>query len=120
MFARTVFVSNLVAGTAVAGVVALGSWPLGLVAMAYVVAVASLLAIAYARPMSRRVELAVWLAPWFGAVALVTLLYPVGWAVPLYAAVYLLPVHLAWQVLALALRQGMAWVSSRGRTVGGA
>ena len=29
MFARTVFVSNLVAGTAVAGVVALGSWPLG-------------------------------------------------------------------------------------------
>lgn len=95
------------------GVLTVLAIPFGFFSAIYVVLASLFLAGAYGRqPRSRRRELVVWVTSWLGAVPPVTLFVP-GWATPIYAAVYLLPAYVAWQLLALAVWQGMAWVSSR-------
>ncbi len=119
---RPVLVSNLVAGAfwlAVLGLI--GAPGLALIAAPYVVVASLYFATFYARESyTRRQEALAWFLPWLGAIALWGgILLQIGGgelpSVPLFLAgalfvsVVATPCYLAWQLLALAVRQYLAY-----------
>lgn len=112
---RSVLVGDLVAGALLLVVLALlATWVLVLLGAAYVVAASVLLAAFYGRgSFSRRQEALVWVVPWLGAVLLwmwvgaqigggsATLSLLNLW----FGLVVATPCYLAWQLLAVAVRQ---------------
>ena len=111
-----VLLSNLLAGALLLVALAFLSRPLSLVGAAYVPAASTFFAAVYARPApTRRQEAAAWLVPWLAAIALWTV---VGASIEGATSTWLLnvwfglviatPCYLAWQALALAVRQLLA------------
>src|SRR5690606_24265726 len=98
-------------------VLAVMSWPLAVLGAAYVAAASVFLAAVYARrALTRRQEAAAWVAPWLAAVALWTWVLAgveggtSSWLLAVwFGLVVATPCYLAWQALALAVRQLMAW-----------
>jgi hypothetical protein len=114
---RPVLVGNLLAGTLCLLLLAiLGAWPLSLVGAVYVVAASLFFAWLYGRDsLTVRQEAAGWALPWLGAVATwVWLLAAVSGPEPtgilpwVFGVVIGSGCYIAWQVLALAIRQVMA------------
>lgn len=120
---RPVLAGNLVSGVLWLLVLALlGSWPLSLIGAAYVVAGSVFLAAVYAQDaLTMRQEALAWAAPWLVAVAMWWVIFvqvggePLGPYVLLAALwpalIIATPCFLAWQLVALAVRQLMAWKS---------
>ena len=112
-----ILVSNLVAGAILLAVLAFLSWTLAVIGAAYVAAASVFLAAIYMRPaLARWQEVAAWLAPWLAAAALWTVVLAGGdggrstWPVTAWVGlVVATPCYVAWQVLALAVRQLSAW-----------
>lgn len=116
-------VSNLVSGGLwLLFPAAIGAWPLSVIGAVYVVASSLLLAAVYARDArSVSQEALAWGAPWLGAVALWATVIG-GMEFENTASHYLVALsvglllgtlcYLAWQVLALAIRQFLAWRST--------
>jgi hypothetical protein len=119
---RSVLVSNLASGVSWLLIpAAMGTWPLSVIGAVYIVAASLFLAMVYAReaPTAKQEALA-WAAPWLGAVVVwATLIGAIEFENT--ASHYLagLPAglllgtlcYLGWQVLALAIRQVLAWRS---------
>ena len=117
--AGPVLVSNLVAGALLLLVLVLAilRWPLAVVGAAYVAGASMFLAAVYARPvLTRRQEATVWVVPWLAAV--VSWAWAVGGLVggpstwllnAWFGVVIATPGYVAWQALALAVRQLLAW-----------
>lgn len=117
-FDRPVLVSNLVSGAVWCTLIAVASWPVALLVLAYVLAVALFLAAVYARPaLSRRQEALAWVAPWLVGVGLFLALLagvddgdgPATLAGFVSAAVVASVLFVGWQLVSLAVRQLMAW-----------
>ena len=97
------------------GVLAVVSWPLALMGLAYVVLVSLFFAVVYQRPtMSRRGEAAVWAGPWLVAVALWTWTGhgieggTSSWPLTVWFGLAIAtPCYLVWQALSLAVRQAL-------------
>jgi hypothetical protein len=116
-----VLVSNIVSGTLWLLPLAFASWPLSLIGAAYVAVGSVFLAAAYARDaFTRRQEVLAWAAPWSVAVTMWTLLLTgtddensvSAWSLSLFIGLCLGTLsYLAWQILALAVRQVLAWRS---------
>ncbi|WP_157571084.1 hypothetical protein [Nocardioides insulae] len=114
---RTVLLGNVIAGAVWLAVPALsGSWILALVAMAYVVPASVFQAVIYGREsLSVRQELLAWVAPWLAGVAICTWLVSGSGGegstlLSLWFGLVLGTVgYLAWQFLALAVRQFLTW-----------
>jgi len=112
-----VFVSNVVAGALFLVLLAFLAWPLAVVGGCYVAAASLFLAWVYARPaLTRRQEAAAWVAPWLAAVALWAWVLggidggtSTWFLTALFGLVVATPCYLAWQALALAVRQLLAW-----------
>ena len=122
-FDRPIVVSNLVAGALCLSPLALASWPLMLMGAGYVVAGSLFLSAVCARePLTRSQEASAWAAPW--------LLAGVLWAVLLTAMdlehsvshvlaalggglLIAAPSYVVWQLMALAVRQFLAWRTGR-------
>jgi len=119
---RPTLVSNLVSGTLWlsplafpwSGTAVVG-WPLFLIGAVYVVAGSLFLAVVYAHEArTTRQEVLAWIAPWLGAVAL-WMLIVIGvdfenavshYLFALYVGLLIAtPCYLAWQIVALAIRQ---------------
>jgi hypothetical protein len=122
---RRVLVGNLVSGALwlllLAGPWgAVQGWGLFLVGTAYVAAGSVFLAATYGRDaLTRRHEALAWAAPWLAAVALWALVGAgigggsSGWLLPLWFGLLIgTPCYLAWQIVALAVRQLLAWRSA--------
>jgi hypothetical protein len=119
---RPVLVSNLIAGVVwlLLAVLWIGPW-LPIVGALYVVAGSVFLAAVYMRDtLSHGQEALAWATPWLVAVALWALVgaqigggYSAsGWLLDVwFGFMVATPCYLVWQVLALALRQFMAWRS---------
>jgi ABC-type Na+ efflux pump permease subunit len=120
---RPILVSNLVSGALLLSPLAFLSWPLLLLGVVYIVAGSVFLAVVYARrALTRRQEALAWVTPWLVAVALWSVVvmstefenslshYLFGLYVGLLIAT---PCYLAWQIVALAVRQFMAWRSGK-------
>lgn len=118
---RPVLVSNLVSGALWLVPAALVSWPLSLVGAAFVAVGSVFLAAFYARgAFTPRQEALAWATPWLVAVTLWVVLL-VGADVGTSASGVLLSMfaglgigtlaYAGWQVLALAIRQVLAWRS---------
>lgn len=117
---RPVLIGNLVSGGLWLLVpVGLGSWPLALVGAPHVIAGSVFLAAVYARgPLTIRQEALAWATPWLTATALWTVLLGLigaasasDWlAMVGVALVIATPCYLGWQLLALAVRQLIAWL----------
>lgn len=123
---RPVLVGNLVSGAVWLWPLAIpwsgiANWPLLLIATVYVVAGGVFLAAVYAREtLTRRQEVLAWIAPWLVAVLLWAVLigstefentashYLLGLFVGMFIAT---PCYLVWQIVALAVRQLIAWQS---------
>jgi hypothetical protein len=121
-----VLVGNLVSGAVWLWPLAvpwtgIASWPMFVLGAVYVVAAGVFLAAVYARPvLTRRQEVLAWIAPWLAAVALWAVLigssefentvshYLLALGVGLIIAS---PLYLVWQIVALAVRQLIAWRS---------
>jgi hypothetical protein len=109
------FASHLLAGAVPLGVLAVLSWPLALMGLAYVLLASLYFSVAYRRSLTRCQEVLTWVAPWLVAVALwfwVLLNVEDGaspWSLSLGFALLIATLcYLAWQVLALAVRQMLA------------
>lgn len=125
-FDRSVLVSNIVSGAlwlllpAVLGSDQFGSWVLFGMGAVYVAAGSVFLAAVYAREvLTMGQEALAWATPWLVAVALWTLLLAAidfensvsSWLLALYAGLCIgTPCYLAWQMVALAVRQLMEWL----------
>ncbi len=120
---RAVLVGNLVAGTLLLSPLAFLSWPLLVIGAVYVIAASVFLAAVYAHEvLTRRQEALAWIASWLVAVALWSVLVA-GTSFENTAPHYLLglyggllfgtPCYLVWQIVALAIRQLIAWRSAR-------
>ena len=114
---RPVLVGNLVSGALWLALLAFDSPVLSLVGAAYVAAGSVFLAAIYAREaLTRRQEALAWAAPWLVAVALWTW---IGASVEggtsgvlltlWFGLVIATPCYLAWQLVALAVRNLVAW-----------
>ncbi len=123
---RPVLVGNLGSGAIfLALTLGIGGPVLFLIGAAYVVAGSVFFAAAYARgALSVRQELFTWVAPWLAAVALWAVVISQvsgadqGTGTPRVSAVAIALMlgtgcYLAWQIVALAIRQLMAWRSGR-------
>lgn len=118
---RPVLIGNLVSGALWLSPLAYLSPTLLVIGAAYVVAGALFLAAVYARRvLTRKQEALAWVTPWFVAVALwAAVLVGISFqnAVSHYLAVLCFgvliatPCYLAWQIVALAVRQFIAWRS---------
>ncbi|MGB0098652.1 MAG: hypothetical protein WBP61_00090 [Nocardioides sp.] len=119
-FDHPVLVSNLASGALWLLVpAALGAWPLSLIGGGYVLAGSLFLAAVYAGgSLSTKQEALTWVAPWLVAIALwaliLTGLGSGGSAPELLIAlgvgtVVATPCYVAWQAVALAIRQFMSW-----------
>jgi hypothetical protein len=119
---RPVLVGNLVSGAALCLLpLAFGSWPLSLIGAVYVAAASVFLAAVYAREaLTRGQEALAWATPWLVAVSLWTLLIAgfgslssvSGWFFSLIFGLCIgTACYLAWQILALAVRQLVGWLS---------
>jgi hypothetical protein len=120
---RPVLVGNLVAGVLFLSPLAFLSWPLLVIGALYVIAASVFLAAVYAHEvLTRRQEALAWIAPWLVAVALWSVLVA-GISFENTAPHYLLGLYggllistlcyLVWQIVALAIRQLVAWRSAR-------
>jgi len=120
---RPVLVGNLVSGAVWLSPLAFLSPILFLIGAIYVVAGSLFLAAVYARPvLTRKREVLAWVAPWLVAVALWAVLigdtefentvshYLMALSGGLLIAT---PCYLAWQTVALAVRQFLAWREGR-------
>lgn len=123
---RSVLVSSIVSGAlwlllpAVLWSDQFGSWVLFGVGAVYVVAGSVFLAAVYAREvLTMGQEALAWAAPWLVAVALWTLLLAAfdfessvsSWLLALFAGLCIgTPCYLAWQIVALAVRQLVGWL----------
>lgn len=124
---RPVLVGNLVAGAVwllpLALPWALNSLPLFLIGAVYVLAGSVFLAAVYARPvLARKQEALAWIASWLVAVALwmaigVSIQFEntmSHYLVSLFLGLSIAtPCYLLWQILALVVRQLVAWRSGR-------
>jgi len=124
---RPVLLGNLVSGAVwlwpLAVPWALNSLPLFVFGAVYVLVCSVFLAAVYARPvLSRNQELLAWVAPWLVAVALWAVLLvgtefenTVGhYLMAISVAMFIVtPCYLVWQIVALAVRQLLAWRSGR-------
>ena len=120
---RSVLVSNLASGVSWLMIpAAFGAWPLSVIGAVYIVAASLFLAMVYAREsLTASQEALAWAAPWLGAVvAWATVIgaiefentashYFAGLAIGLLLGTLS---YLGWQVLALAIRQVLAWRST--------
>jgi hypothetical protein len=114
---RRVLTANLIAGAMWLLLLAFASWPLALIGAAYVAAGSVFLAAVLARDtLTRRQEALAWAAPWLVAVALWTWLgaetdggTSYGLQTLWFGLVIATGCYLAWQIVALAVRQLMAW-----------
>ena len=98
-----------------------GSWVLFGMGAVYVAAGSVFLAAVYAREvLTMGQEALAWATPWLVAVALWTLLLAAidfedsvsGWLLTLFAGLCIgTPCYLAWQIVALAVRQLVGWLS---------
>ncbi len=120
---RPVLVGNLVSGGLWLSPLAFLSPILFVIGAVYVVSGSVFLAAVYARPvLTGKQEVLAWVAPWLLAVALWAVLigssefqntvshYLVALGVGLFIAT---PCYLAWQIVALAVRQFLAWREGR-------
>ena len=116
---RPVLVSNLLSGALWLSPLTLLSWPLFLIGAVYVVAGSVFLGAVYAREdLTRPQEALAWTAPWLAAV-LLWMVIAAGFSFANPASYYPAflgfglvigtPSYLAWQVVALAVRQFMTW-----------
>ena len=126
---RPVLVSNIVSGAlwllllAVPWIVQFGSWVLFGTGAVYVAAGSVFLAAVYAHEvLTMGQEALAWATPWLVAVALWTVLLAAfdpgnsvsGWLLALFAGLCIgTPCYLAWQIVALAIRQLVGWLSGR-------
>lgn len=121
---RPVLLSNLIAGAALllVAVVWIGPW-VPVIGVAYVVAGSMFLAAVHARreALTYGQEALAWATAWLVAVALWALIGSQiggvdsgsGWPLNLvFGLVIATPSYLVWQIVALAVRQFMAWRSS--------
>ena len=123
---RSVLVSNIVSGALWLLPLAvpwsdLGSWVLFGMGAVYVAVGSVFLAAVYAREvLTMGQEALAWTAPWLVAVALWTALLAAidfensvsSWLLTLFAGLCIgTPCYLAWQIVALAVRQLMDWLS---------
>jgi hypothetical protein len=124
---RRVLLSNVVSGAlwllllAVPWSDTFGSWALFGIGAVYVAAGSVFLAAVYAREvLTMGQEALAWATPWLVAVALWTLLLAAidfedsvsGWLLTLFAGLCIgTPCYLAWQIVALAVRQLVDWLS---------
>jgi hypothetical protein len=115
---RPVLVGNLVSGALWLLLLAsLGGWVLSLVGAAYVAVGSVFLAAVYGRDsLTVRQEALAWVTPWLVAVALWTWVgagieggTSIGLLTLWFGLVFGTGSYLAWQLLALAVRQLMAW-----------
>jgi hypothetical protein len=114
-----VLVGNLISGALwLLVLAAVGAWVLCLVGAAYVVVASVFLAAVYGRPASLtpRQEMLAWLAPWLAAVALWAWVGAgveggtSSWPLTMRFAVLIgTGCYVAWQLVALPVRQLMAW-----------
>jgi hypothetical protein len=118
---RPVLVGNLVAGALwLLLVAASGAWALSLAGAAYVAAASVFLAAVYGHDsLTARREGMAWVTPWLVAVALWTWVGAgieggtSSWLLTLWFGLLIgTGCYLAWQLLALAVRQLMAWRAS--------
>lgn len=120
---RRVLVSNLVSGAVwLLFPAAIGAWSLSVIGSVYVVAASLLFAVVYARAaLTVRQEAVAWVAPWLAAVALwATIVGATAfentashYLAGLYAGLLVGTLcYLGWQLLALAVRQFLAWRSN--------
>jgi len=124
---RPVLIGNLVSGAVwlwpLAVPWALNAVPLFLVGAVYVLVSSVFLAAVYARPLlTRKQEVLAWVAPWLVAVALWAVLiggtefentvshYLMAISIGMVIAT---PCYLVWQIVALAVRQLLAWRAGR-------
>ena len=117
-----VLVSNLASGALwLLILAALGAWPLSVIGSVYIVAASLFLAVVYAREaLTAKQEALAWVAPWLGAVVVwATVIsaiefentashYLAGLSVGMLLGTLC---YLGWQMLALAIRQFLAWRS---------
>lgn len=124
---RPVLVSNIVSGAlwllplAVPWGGGFGSWVLVGIGAVYVVAGSVFLAAVYAREvLTMGQEALAWATPWLVAVALWTVLLAAiffensvsDWLLALFVGLAIgTPCYLAWQIVALAVRQLVGWLS---------
>lgn len=124
---RPVLVSNIVSGALWLLLLAapwpdrFGSWVLFGIGAVYVVAGSVFLAAVYAREiLTMGQEALAWAIPWLVAVALWAVLLAAtflensvsDWLMALYGGLSIAtPCYLAWQIVALAVRQLMGWLS---------
>ena len=124
---RPVLLSNIVSGALWLFLLAVpwsdqfGSWALFGMGAVYVAAGSVFLAAVYAREvLTMGQEALAWAIPWLVAVALWTLLLAAfdlgnsvsGWLLTLFAGLCIgTPCYLAWQIVALAVRQLVDWLS---------
>ena len=121
MLDRRVLVSNLLAGALGFLITFPISWWVLPVGAVYVVAVSVFFAAVYARPeLTLRQEAWTWLGPWLLAIVLWTLIWVSAWfesSVSHYLGGLALGLvlgtatYVAWQLLALVIRELMAWRS---------
>ncbi|MDO9497084.1 MAG: hypothetical protein Q7J48_15370 [Nocardioides sp.] len=120
---RPMLVSNLVAGAVwLLFPAAIGAWPLSVIGSMYVAAASLFFAVVYARDaLTVRQEALAWAAPWLAAVALwAAIVGAVAFEntasrhlAGLYAGLLVGTLsYLGWQLLALAVRQFLAWRSN--------
>jgi hypothetical protein len=125
---RSVLVGSIVSGALWLLLVAVlwsdqfGSWVLFGMGAVYVAAGSVFLAAVYAREaLTMGQEALAWVAPWLVTVALWTLLLAAfdfensvsSWLLALFAGLCIgTPCYLAWQIVALAVRQLVGWLSS--------
>ena len=119
---RSVLVSNLASGASWLLIpVATDAWPLSVIGAVYIVAASLFLALVYAREaFTAKQEALAWAAPWLGAVLVWAAVigavefentashYLAGLSVGLLLGTLC---YLGWQMLALAIRQVLAWRS---------
>lgn len=107
------FVSQVVAGVVLLGVLSVLSWPLALIGLVYVMLASLFFSFAYRHaPLARDREALVWLSPWLVAVALWLWVFrnvedgDSSRPLSVFGAVLVATVcYLGWQLLALAVRQ---------------
>lgn len=127
---RPILISNLVSGALWLSPLALSGgsdsfdgWPLFLIGAGYVVVGSLFLAAVYGREVvTRRHEAWAWITPWLAAIALWSLIL-IGMEFENNVSHYLgtlfigvviaTPCYLVWQIMALAIRQFLAWRSGR-------
>lgn len=107
------FVSQVVAGVVLLGMLSVLSWPLALFGLVYVMLASLFFSYAYRHePLARNREALVWLSPWLVAIVLwfwmIANVEGASWPPSFFSAVLIGTLcYLGWQLLALAVGQAL-------------